>query len=95
MSKIAIVQMVCHNVNVPRVLCDHMLNEGHTSRHRMAVGALVMVCGVMIAKCTSHAAYEALEVSGDLLGYLIHGIGAVPFVDHLIQSVRENSVQLE
>lgn len=88
MSKVAIAQMICHNANVPRILCDHMLGEHHTSKHRMLTGSVVMFAGVMIAKATSHAAYEAIEVGGDLLGYLIHGIGAVPFVDHLIQTVR-------
>lgn len=91
MSNVAIAQMVLHNANVPRVLCDHMLGEHHTSKHRMLTGSIVMLAGVMIAKLTSHAAYEVLEVGGDLLGYLIHGIGAVPFVDHLIQTVRASA----
>lgn len=92
MSKsIAVTQMILHNANVPRVLCDHMLGEQHTTKHRMVVGTLVMVCGVMIAKFTSHAPYEILEVAGDLTGYLVHGVGAVPYVDALVMAVRRSN----
>jgi hypothetical protein len=91
MSKIAVTQMVLHNVNLPRVLCDHMLGEHHSTKHRMLVGTMVMVCGVMIAKLTSHATYEIFEIVGDLTGYLVHGVGAVPYVDALVVAVRRSS----
>lgn len=85
--KIAVTQMVLHHVNVPRMLCDHMLGEKRSTHHRMAVGTVVMVCGVLIAKATSHAAYELVEVAG----YLVHGVGAVPYVDALVMAVRRSS----
>lgn len=76
MSKsIAVTQMVLHNINVPRVLCDHMLGEHHTARHRMLTGTFVMIIGVMIAKIAAHTHYEIVEIAGDLAGYLVHGVG--------------------
>jgi hypothetical protein len=92
MSKaVAVTQMVLHNANIPRVLCDHMLGEHHTTRHRMLVGTVVMLCGVLIAKTTGHIHSEVVEVMGDLTGYLVHGVGAVPYVDALVIAVRRSS----
>lgn len=92
MSKsIAVTQMILHNANVPRILCDHMLGEQHSTKHRMIIGTVVMICGVLIAKTTGHIHSEIVEVVGDLTGYLVHGVGAVPYVDALVMAVRRSS----
>jgi hypothetical protein len=57
----------------------------------MLMGTVVMVVGVLIAKLTSHAEYEAVEIAGDLTGYLVHGVGAVPYVDAIVLAVRRSN----
>ena len=44
-----------------------------------------MLIGVTVAKGSASIHIEAFHYIGDLLGYLIHGIGAVPFVDKIIK----------
>lgn len=68
-------------INIPKIVCIHLIGENHTSKHRMAVGAIVMGFGVVISKITANL--YILSFCGDVIGYLIHGIGSIPFVEHL------------
>lgn len=79
---------VLHHANVPRIVCSHMLGDTHSHAHRMSVGAVVMIAGVGIAKSVGHSHYELIAASGDLLGYLVHGAGAVPYVDWFMLMAR-------
>ena len=91
MKGFAIVQMFIHNINVVRLICDHLLGDNHTHGHRMAVGGAVMVVGVYIAKSLGHSEVFFVQMGADLFGYLVHGIGAVPYVDSLITAIKPNT----
>jgi len=91
MKVITIMQIILHNVNVPRVVCEHLIGEQHSHKHRMAVGGFVMVCGVYIAKMAAHCHFAAVEMGADLFGYLVHGVGAVPYVDALVLLAKQTS----
>lgn len=69
-------------LNLPRHLCRAALGKDHTVAHRMAAGTVIMVGGVVLSKTTVPGL--DLHLFFDLVGYLIHGIGAVPFVEYLI-----------
>ena len=73
------------NLNIPRALADHTFGEQHSEYHRLAFGGVIMLIGVTVAKGSASIHIEAFHYIGDLLGYLIHGIGAVPFVDKIIK----------
>lgn len=78
------------DLNLPRVALRHMTGSDHTPAHHMVAGGGIMVIGVLIAK----SAYLlpdllVIHVGVDLVGYLIHGIGAVPFIEHLIANKTE------
>jgi len=90
---LTLVQMITHNVNVVRVICDHLLGENHTHHHRMAAGGMLMLGGVYIAKSLGHSQFFAIQMTADLFGYLLHGIGAVPYVDSLITMVKNQTSQ--
>lgn len=70
-------------LDLPRALCNHLIGEHHTLGHRMFVGVIVMVCGVGVAH-TATVLPEAAGFVADLTGYLIHGIGATPFVEAMM-----------
>lgn len=74
-------------VNVPKIICLHMIGESHNETHRMGVGVIVMTCGVMVAHATAHI--FIIEYIGDIIGYCIHAIGGIPFVEHLIAKVKK------
>ncbi len=64
-----------------RFITTGIFGENHTLTHRIIVGSGVMVVGVNIAHVSSMVHIEVIQLSLDGVGYLVHGIGAVPFVD--------------
>ena len=69
-------------VRVPlRLISTGLFGEHHTLTHRCLVGAGVMVVGVNMAHASEFFAIGVIKLTVDGIGYLIHGIGAVPFID--------------
>lgn len=69
-------------LNLPRWICHHMVGEQHTCKHRLAVGMVVIFAGVGIAFVGGHFHHNLpLALFLDAVGYLVHGIGALPFVE--------------
>lgn len=70
------------NLNVSRAIATHVLGSNHTHAHRIAIGTGVAFTGVVIA----HSAAELIWIISiplDFLGYALHGIGLIPFIDHI------------
>jgi hypothetical protein len=61
-----------------KFVCNHIVGENHKPIHREICGVAVMVLGVSIATASHCLPYKALEMAGDMVGYLIHAMGAVP-----------------
>lgn len=78
-------------VNVVLMICDHLLGEKHDMKHRRACGGSVMVTGVLVAKSAVLIHYTFWHIGVDVLGYFIHGLGAVPFFEHFIELSRHKS----
>lgn len=75
-------------VNLPKYVCHHLVGEDHPKSHRMIVGAIVMTTGVVIVKLMSPIHFLQLHIIGDILGYGIHALGSVPFIDHIIENSK-------
>lgn len=71
---------ILRGANVARTISDHLLGECHPIKHRMWVGGGLMVIGVMLSKAPG---FGVLHLLFDGVGYLIHGAGAIPFIDWL------------
>lgn len=91
LSKEAVLRLAhaCRMVCVPRVVCTHLIGKEHTMRHRMWTGFVIMLFGVIVAKSGMFLAFFILHVLADLVGFLIHAIGAIPFVEWLLSKVAE------
>jgi len=74
------------SLNVPKMICENLLSEHHNQFHRMFVGSIIIGFGVMMAKIEIlpfiHSICEAV-------GYLIHGIGSIPFIESLSNLVHD------
>jgi hypothetical protein len=68
--------------NLPRIICVHLIGEDHTIHHRMGVGVIVMVIGVIITRCTGGV--YMLHFVGEIVGQAIHGFGTIPFGEALV-----------
>jgi hypothetical protein len=75
--------------NLMRPLCKHLVGEEHGFIHHAIAGVSVMVVGVLIAEYSAHVDTEVAHVAGDAVGYALHGIGLVPFVERLLAEAIE------
>lgn len=62
-------------------LCDHLVGEHHTHWHRYVAGAVVMAFGVAVAKSAHLCSSDAVAFVLDGCGYMIHGIGLIPYAE--------------
>lgn len=82
------VRLAIKKINVSRSIANQLVGEHHTRFHRCLVGAVIMFVGVAIAK-SAHD-FEVMRFGHylsylvDLVGYAVHGIGAVPYVEAFI-----------
>ena len=59
-------------LNIPKLICKHLMGEEHSNMHHMAVGFILMVIGVCIAKNSVEFHSVFVHFGGDILGYGIH-----------------------
>ncbi len=85
---IRVVHVVVRKANIAIPLCDLLLGEQHPVKYRMATGVFVMAAGVTIAKTLGHGPYMLVSFAADAVGYALHGLGLVPFVDHLVEKFK-------
>jgi hypothetical protein len=71
--------------DIPKKVCNNLIGEHHTSIHRMTAGAVIMVVGVTIAKLEPSGMFHILHYTCDIVGYALHGLGTVPFIDALLK----------
>ena len=69
--------------NLSERIYTHLLGENHTHVHRKITGVFIMVFGVGLVKFTYMFPFEIIHFVGDGVGYLIHGIGCLPFVENI------------
>ena len=73
------------------IVTSHLFDDKHTMGHRMLVGLLVMVVGVIVAKSGHIVSHNTLIIYGaDVMGYGIHGVGASPYIEHLFNGFKNN-----
>lgn len=69
-----------HRFNPISFACNHLVGKDHTHLHRIIVGIPVIVLGVAISKYGIGLS-GPIHIMLDGIGYLVHGIGAIPFIE--------------
>lgn len=82
-------------VNLPKIICIHLIGENHSMHHRMGAGVIIMTIGVMISKTASGISFYLVSFLGDMIGYLIHGIGTLPFAEALSTHINSAKSSVE
>lgn len=68
-----------------KFICNHLVGENHKEKHRIYVGLCVMVFGVAVASvCREFTNSHLVAGAGDMVGYLIHGMGCVPILKRYV-----------
>ncbi len=77
---------ILDKIDMSKTVCDHLIGSHHTHMHRITAGSVIMIIGVTIAKSGHAIPFILLEYVVDIVGYLIHGIGAIPIIEKISQS---------
>jgi hypothetical protein len=91
MKKIVVVKKVkakIRKIDPIKAVGDHLMGPTHCSAHRLASGVVIMILGVLISKISIGGIIVHLLV--DVGGYGLHGIGLIPFADHMIDHYKKS-----
>ena len=75
------------NLNLPKVICLHVIGKKHSKFHRQCCGVMVMAAGVFVAEILGAICHELGPVAHagtfmcNVIGYGLHGAGLVPFIE--------------
>lgn len=73
-----------------KAICNHLIGENHTKNHKLTIGAFIMIIGVIVSKIAfMFGNTHILVFLTDTFGYLIHGVGAMPYIE-LILKIGKN-----
>lgn len=82
------------HIDPVKIVCNHLIGDNHTKTHKLTIGAFIMIIGVTISKSIiflGEGSFIIIIVDG--IGYLIHGIGAVPYVEIVLKLSRNEHPQ--
>lgn len=82
------VERLAAALHLPKHICNHLIGHDHSKGHRMVAGVVVMGIGVAIAKSGGEIHLFMIHYVADMVGYLVHGIGCLPFVEHLLDEEK-------
>jgi hypothetical protein len=80
-------------VRMPYIISEHLFGKGHSPRHRISVGVMIMIIGVSISKMTF--GYTIFHFLYDGIGYLVHGIGCLPIIEYMEQKLTEKDPEVK
>ena len=72
-------------IDIQRIMQNHLISERHTPRHKFIFGSVIMLCGISLVKGSLVLESGLIHFFADAVGYLLHGIGAIP----IIKSIEE------
>lgn len=79
------IKKILNKICVAKMICNHLISKEHTLIHRCTIGFVIMGSGVMLTKGALFFDSGFIHWFADLVGYGIHGIGAIPFVDSVLK----------
>lgn len=82
---------IYHNLNAPKAICNHMLGADHKPVHRISVGIVIMVFGVVVAKGAALAEPTFIHIAGDAFGYFLHALGSIPLLKLIDREKKEDT----
>lgn len=78
---------VYNNLNLPKKVCNHIIGQEHSQRHRIIAGSGMMVVGVVIAQVPVINTFT-VHIISETVGFLLHCIGAIPIVQYIEKMMK-------
>lgn len=80
-------------IDPSRYIANHVLGSKHTLTHRKVISTILMIIGVSGVKLFSHKFDSVIiHITSDILGYVFHGIGLLPWITGL-ESLKEENIK--
>lgn len=73
------------NLDICKKICNHLIGDNHTDHHKLIIGTLVIILGILIDQFFQIFEYRIIHYFGSITVCLVHGIGAVPYVEMLLK----------
>ena len=70
-------------LDLSKIITYHIIGKNHTITHRKCTGVVLAIVGVCIAHGFASADIFIIKLFGDVVGYALHGIGIIPFIEQL------------
>ena len=74
-------------VNLPYIVCVHIMGEKHSQSHRMLAGLCFMIVGVCIGEC--FAEIFIIGIFCKAWGGIIHAAGTLPFIEKVSSKITQ------
>lgn len=86
--KLKVKHLLFEKLNVSKRIANHLIGEEHTPAHRITVGGVIALCGMIIIK----SVHEPMLLSffSEFFGVTLHAIGAIP----LLETISKKRVSL-
>lgn len=81
--------------NIPHLICNHIIGKEHKIQHRITVGTVIMMIGVLISKGGGGISLVIVHYLSDAIGYGLHGIGLIPWIEYITDNVERKNEQFE
>jgi hypothetical protein len=79
-------------LNIPQLICNHVIGKEHKIQHRVTVGTAMMLVGVAISRCGNGVTFLVLHWCIEAFGSFVHGIGVVPWIEYFSQSIEKKEI---
>lgn len=81
--------------NIPHLICNHIIGKEHKIQHRITVGTIIMMIGVLISKGGGGISIVIVHYLFDAIGYGLHGIGLIPWIEYITENVEKKNEDFE
>lgn len=74
---------ILQRLDLSKLIAHHVVGHDHTKVHRRTVGFIIAVLGVGLVFLAKEFSTSPLaHFFGDLFGYFLHAVGAIPFLKY-------------
>lgn len=82
-------------LNIPHIICNHIMGKEHKLHHRITVGTIIMACGVLVSKIGGGAGIIVIHYIFEFIGSSLHGIGLVPWIEYISENMERKNADFE